>query len=149
MSEQPRDWDKELAAIDRAMARQQPPPEEVPAAKPGAAPALPTPQPAVAKPHKAAGLTTWMRVGLGVALALAMPFWPYGRGCGIGLATYLAAAVVVVLAGIWGAVSSWRRHRALAHIVALLVTLWGLGLVMTEVLPRVGYAKQMIRWTCG
>jgi hypothetical protein len=84
-----------------------------------------------------------------VALALAMPFWPYGRGCGIGLATYLAAAVVVVLAGIWGAVSSWRRHRALAHIVALLVTLWGLGLVMTEVLPRVGYAKQMIRWTCG
>jgi hypothetical protein len=148
MSEQPRDWDKELAAIDRAMAQQQPP-AEVPAAKPGAAPALPAPPPAVAKPHKAAGLTTWMRVGLGVVLALAMPFWPYGRGCGIGLAAYLAAAIVVVLAGIWGAVSSWRRHRGLAHIVALLVTLWGLGLVMTEVLPRVGYAKQMIRWTCG
>jgi hypothetical protein len=148
MSEQPRDWDKELADIDRAMARQQPP-AEVPAAKPGAAPALPAPQPAVAKPHKAAGLTTWMRVGLGVVLALAMPFWPYGRGCGIGLAAYLAAAIVVVLAGIWGAVSSWQRHRGLAHIVALLVTLWGLGLVMTEVLPRAGYAKQVIRWTCG
>jgi len=46
-------------------------------------------------------------------------------------------------------VSSWHRRRGLAHIIALLVTLWGLGLVMIEVLPRVGYAKQVIRWTCG
>jgi hypothetical protein len=148
MTEPPRDWDKELAAIDRAMARHQPQ-AEPPPAKPGSAPALPAPQPTVAKPHKAAGLTTWMRVGLAAVLALAMPFWPYEHGCGIGLATYLGAAVVVVLAGIWGAVSSWRRHRGVAHIVALLVTLWGLGLVMVELLPRVGYAKQVIRWTCG
>ena len=148
MTEQPRDWEKELAAIDRAMDRQQVP-AEVPAAKPTSAPALPAPQPAAAKQHKAPGLTAWMRVGLGVALALAMPFWPYGRGCGIGLAAYLGAAAIVVLAGIWGAVSSWHRRRGLAHIVALLVTLWGLGLIMIEVLPRVGYAKQVIRWTCG
>jgi hypothetical protein len=148
MSEQPRDWDKDLAAIDRAMARQQPP-AEPPVPTPGSAPAPPAPPAGVAKPHRAAGLTTWMRVGLALILALAMPFWPYGRGCGIGLAAYLAAALVVVLAGVWGAVSGWQRHRAAAHIVALLVVLWGLGLVMVELLPRVGYAKQVIRWTCG
>jgi hypothetical protein len=144
MSEQPRDWDKELAKIDRAMA-QQPPQANPPAAKPAVAPAvLPTPQ-----PGRRAGTTSWLRVLLVVVLALAMPFWPYGRGCGFGLAAYLAAAGIVVVSGVWASVSSWRTHRPLAHVVALLVTLWGLGLVAATVLPRVGYAKQTVRWTCG
>ena len=93
--------------------------------------------------------TTWLRVALVLLLAASMPLWPYARGCGFGLFAYLAAASVVVLGGVWAAVSSWRRHRAIAHIIALLVIIWGLGLLTAEVLPRVGYAKHVIRWTCG
>jgi hypothetical protein len=144
MSEQPRNWDKELADIDRAMARQQPRPE-IPASKPA-----PSPPAAQAAPlRRGATATTWLRLLLAVLLAVAMPFWPYGHGCGVGLFAYLAAAGVVVLGGVWAAVASWQTRRPLAHVVALLVTLWGLGLVAAEVLPRVGYAKQGVRWTCG
>ncbi len=143
MSDQPRNWDKELADIDRAMARQPQPeiPKGKPAASPTAAPSAPL--------RRGATATTWLRLMLAFLLALAMPFWPYGHGCGIGLFAYLAAAGVVALSGVWVALASWQTRRPLAHVIALLVTLWGLGLVAAEVLPRVGYAKQAIRWSCG
>jgi len=148
MSDQPRDWDKELAAIDRAIERQpqaQPPAAALPGAK------LPAASPAIgpAPPGRGATTMAWARVLLVALLGLAMPFWPYGKGCGVGLFAYLAAAGVVVLGGIWAAVWTWHRRRPLGHVVALLVTLWGIGLIMAEVLPRVGYAKQPARWTCG
>ena len=121
MSEQPRDWDKELAKIDRAMA-QQPPQANPPAAKPAVAPAvLPTPQ-----PGRRAGTTSWLRVLLVVVLALAMPFWPYGRGCGFGLAAYLAGC-----RHRGGQRGCGLRYRAggptghWLHVVALLVTAVG------------------------
>ena len=148
MSEQPRDWDKELAKIDRAMARL--PDPAVPAA-PGR-PAQPGPGGAGPAPQHAgprATTTTWLRVLLVLTLAVAMPLWPYPKGCGFGLFIYLAASSVVVLAGVWAAVSTWHRRRPVGHILATLVLLWGLGLVAAELLPRVGYAKAAIRWTCG
>jgi len=152
MSEQPRDWDKELAKIDRAMARL--PEPAAPAAGPAgpARPAQPAPPGAGPAPQHAgprAATTTWLRVLLVLTLAVAMPLWPYPKGCGIGLLVYLAAASVVVLAGVWAAVSTWHRRRPVGHILAILVLLWGLGLVAAELLPRVGYAKSAIRWTCG
>ncbi|HZE76769.1 MAG TPA: hypothetical protein VE091_15755 [Gemmatimonadales bacterium] len=150
MSDQPRDWDKELAAIDRAMERQPQLPAgaarpEVPSrsAAPVAAP------PAGAPLARGAKATAWLRVFLVLLLAGAMPFWPYGRGCGFGLFAYMAAAGVVVLGGAWAAVSTWHRRRPMAHVLALLVTLWGIGLLAAEVLPRVGYARQTVRWACG
>ncbi len=144
MSDQPRDWDKELAEIDRAMARQQAP-AWGPAAKPATTPAAAPPAPL----GRRATAATWLRLLLALLLAAAMPFWPHGRGCGVGLFAYLAAAGVVVLGGLWAAVATWQTRRPLAHVLALLVTLWGLGLVAAEVLPRVGYAKQMVGWRCG
>jgi VIT1/CCC1 family predicted Fe2+/Mn2+ transporter len=150
VSDQPRDWEKELAAIDRAIERQ--PQSQPPAAAPrgGPAPAAsPTPSVGTTPPGRGATTTAWLRVLLVVLLGAAMPLWPYSRGCGVGLFAYLAAAGVVVLGGVWAAVSTWHRRRPVAHIVALLVTLWGMGLITAEVLPRVGYAKQAVRWTCG
>jgi len=152
MSDPPKDWDKELAKIDRAMARlpepaADPAPARKPAgsAAPGAAPAGVAPQHAGPR----ATTTTWLRVLLVLTLALAMPLWPYPKGCGVGLYAYLAAACIVVLAGVWAGISTWNRRRPIGHILAIVVLLWGLALVVAEVLPRVGYAKAGIRWTCG
>jgi hypothetical protein len=154
----PRDWDKELAEIDKAIARmpaRPASPGDVPAPSPGAGqPGIPERSPAASRAARPPATprettTTWLRVVLAVLLAGALPFWPYARGCGLGLYLYLAAAAVAVTAGLWAASSTWQRRRARAHVIALLVILWGLGLIAHEVLPRVGYAKHLARWTCG
>jgi hypothetical protein len=151
MSDPPKDWDKELAKIDRAMARMPPPAADPAPARKSAAPARGSAAPGVAPQHAGprATTTTWLRVLLVLTLALAMPLWPYPKGCGVGLYAYLAAAGIVVLAGAWAGISTWHRRRAIGHVLAILVLLWGLILIAAEVLPRVGYAKAAIRWTCG
>ena len=142
MSPSEREWDKELADIDKVIARA--PASPGPGALPvGKAAALPAP----ARTRKVA-LTTWLQVLLGGLLAIGMTQWPYAHGCGIRLILYLGATGVVVVAGLWGAITSWHRRMGLAHILALLVTGWGLVLVAREVLPRVGYAKQVMNWMC-
>lgn len=145
----PRDWDKELANIDKLIAA-------TPAAK--ASPAGGAPPPPAARSGgggssslPVAGrdrIATWFRVGLGALLGLAMTQWPYFHACGTALFLYLGAAGVVGLAGLWGAVTAWRRRMGLAHVVALLVSLWGGVLVAAAVLPRVGYAKRAALWWC-
>lgn len=151
MSDPPKDWDKELAKIDRAMARMPPPAADPAPARKSAGPAGGGAAPGVAPQHAGprATTTTWLRVLLVLTLAVAMPLWPYPKGCGVGLYAYLAAAGIVVLAGAWAGISTWRRRRAIGHVLAILVLLWGLILIAAEVLPRVGYAKAAIRWTCG
>lgn len=141
MSDQPRDWDKELAEIDKLVARG------------GASGAAPVPAqrrggPVPAAGGRFSGVTTWLRVGLGLALAVAMTQWPYPSACGFNLLVYLGAIVTVSLAGLWSAVTSWQRRLGAAHVLSLLVLLWGLTLAAREVLPRVGYAAQARTWTC-
>ena len=68
-------------------------------------------------------------------------FWPYASRCGPGLAGYLVAVGAVAVGGAWSAVWSWRHRAAKAHLLSLLLVLWGLSLAAIEVLPRVGYAK--------
>ncbi len=91
-----------------------------------------------------------IRVGLAVALAVGVPFWPYASRCGLWLGGYLASVGVMVVAGAWAAISTWRGRMGRAHFVALLVVAWGAALAAKEVLPRVGYAKDVARtsWTC-
>ena len=146
MSPADRDWDKELADIDKVIAR-----SPAPAGSPAAVPAVQGQgSRAIAAPAggRRAALWTWTQVLLGGLLAVGMTQWPYSHGCGIKLFLYLGAAGLVVIAGLWGSLSSWRRRMGLAHTMALLVVLSGIVLLAREVLPRVGYARQASTWMC-
>ncbi len=74
------------------------------------------------------------------ALGVALAFWPYEKSCGSGLVGYLAVEIVIIVGGLWVAISTWRARLPRMHILSLLIVLAGLVLVATEVLPRVGYA---------
>jgi hypothetical protein len=89
-----------------------------------------------------------IRVSLAVALGAAAVFWPYASACGLGLAGYMGVAASVTAAGTWAAVSAWRARAPRAHILSLIVIAWGASLAAREVLPRMGYAKEVRTWTC-
>jgi hypothetical protein len=142
----PRDWDKELADIDKVIA------------KGGAAPAAGSAP--VARSSAGGGVaiaggggklavaSTWFRVILGLLLAVGITQWPYPNACGLNLAMFLGAIATVIVAGLWSAVSSWNRRLGFAHVLSLLVLLWGLTLAAREILPRVGYANHVRTWSC-
>src|SRR5207247_4078207 len=94
----------------------------------------------------------YTRLTLSVALGIAMVIWPWPSGCGLGLAGYLGAVLLVVASGVWSSVWTWRHRASRAHTVSLLLILWGLVLGSLEVLPRIGYAKPDARhpstWVC-
>jgi hypothetical protein len=152
MTERPRDWDRELADIDRVIDKQGPD------APRGAAPVLPpagpgspaTRVPAAPDATVARGSVakTWFWVALAVLLAAALPLWPYGKGCGLQLFFYLGAASLALLAGATGALHSWRTRRGLAHLIALLVVVFAGVMGAREVLPRIGYAAVSQSWLC-
>ncbi len=151
MTEQPRDWDKELADVDRVIEKQgTPPPGGTPPALPPGATPPPVRVPGAAAPSVARGSVamTWFWVALAVLLAAALPLWPYGRSCGLQLFFYLGAAALAFLAGATGAVNSWRTRRGLAHLVSLLVAVFAAVMAAREVLPRTGYAAQSQTWLC-
>ncbi len=83
----------------------------------------------------------WGRAALVVALATAINFWPYFRGCGVGLFAYVGAETMVVASGLWLVVWTWYGRMGRTHILAMAMVLWGLGLLAAETLPRVGYAQ--------
>jgi hypothetical protein len=89
------------------------------------------------------------RIGLVGILAVAINFWPYSHACGVGLATYLGAATLIVVGGLWTAVWAWQGRMALVHGFAMTMVVWGLALVTAQVLPRTGYAAVAAHWTCG
>jgi hypothetical protein len=91
----------------------------------------------------------WGRVVLGVALGVMMTGWPYFKDCGLPLFGYLLAVVAVVTAGGWAAVFAWQQRNAAAHVVALVLLLWGLALTADTLLPRTGYAATPATWQCG
>jgi len=130
-------WDKELAKIDKQI---QSLPDEalLPAKSTAGAPATPVGAPAT--PGKTTTLGVMVRLLLAVALGVGMYFWPYPTRCGAGLFGYLAAAGVLVSAGVWSAVAAWRHRSPKAHVLSLLVALWGGTLAAVEVLPKIGYA---------
>lgn len=140
----PRDWDKDLAAVDKAI-------ESWKATTPGTSPSAAKPTPVVVakatEPPKGA-TATWLRVFLVLAFAVAVPFWPYPRQCGVNLFLYMGVISLLVVAGAWGASNSWGRRLGKAHVLSLLTVIWGLALIAAEVLPRVGYAAQQAQWMC-
>jgi hypothetical protein len=143
MSDQ-RDWDRELANIDKAIAKQGP----VPAAGGPSAAATPRSPAGVPAPRRRSVALAWFWVLLAVALAAALPLWPYEKSCGLQLFFFLGAAGVTMLVGLLGALSSWAHRRGFAHLLALSVLAWAGIMTAREVLPRVGYTKQSRTWMC-
>ena len=85
--------------------------------------------------------TVRMWVGLGVALAVAMPFWPYPKTNAWWVVFYMFAVAMVVVTGVWSARLTWATRLGIAHIVALTIVLWGITLAAEETLPLMGYAN--------
>ena len=139
-----RDWDKELAKLDKqleSVSDSQLFPE-----KPGARPS----QQAQVAADRAA-TSSWpaiLRLVLSVALGVGILFWPYANRCGVGLSGYLVAVAAVVGSGVWSAVWTWKHRTGRAHALSILLIVWGLILGAQDVLPRIGYAKQSLPWSC-
>lgn len=152
-----KDWDKELAKVDKQLASLS---DEkllgpaAPAAAGGKSTTIAPPAKTVAvgEPKPTTNVGVFSRLALSVVLGIAMVLWPYEARCGVGLAGYLAAVVVVVASGVWSSVWTWRHRASRAHTLSLLLVLWGLVLGSLEVLPRVGYAKpdgaHPAMWAC-
>jgi hypothetical protein len=143
------DWDKEMKRIDKQL-------ESI------SDDALISPASAKAPAEKAqvaevqrttSTFGVFARLVLAVILGLAMLFWPYSVRCGPGLFAYLFASGMVGVAGVWSAVWTWRHRAAQAHVLSLLLVVWGLVLAGLEVLPRVGYAFPTVAhpatWMCS
>lgn len=150
-----RDWEKELAAIDRQIASV--PDERLAAAAstrasppgPGATRSAPAAAPAN---RGARPWVIWMQVVITLAAAVSLWYWPWPARCGAPLMGFVAAAVGVAVMGLWTAVGTWRQRQGLAHTMALLVVVWGLVVAGRDVLPRVGYAiptaEHGAQWSC-
>jgi hypothetical protein len=146
MSEQPRNWDKELADIDRAIARQGSAPP--PVAATGVASPPPRPVPSGGTTTRGHIVLTWFWVFLAVALAAALLLWPYDKTCGVQLTFFLGATATTAVFALLGAFSAWLHRRALAHMLSLLVLAWVGVAAAGEILPRIGYAKETRTWLC-
>ena len=155
-----RDWDREMAKIDRQLEslsdealRSRSEGGQLPAGRGDRAlPAGSRPAgalPAAPAPSGTVGMV--LRLLLATAVAVGVVFWPYDSRCGLGLAGYLGAVAGVALAGGWSAVWTWRHRSPRAHVIALALVGWGLALAAAEVLPRVGYARAdpaRALWVC-
>jgi len=148
MSDQPRDWDRELADIDRLMAKQGGAPSGGTIPAPAARGSLPSGAAGAAPVRRRSVAVTWFWVALAVALGVALLLWPYQKACGLQLFFFLGASGVTLLVGFLGALNSWAHRRGFAHILSLLVMLWAGIVAARESLPRVGYAKTSRTWTC-
>jgi hypothetical protein len=137
MTEQPRDWDREMADIDRAIAKQQP--ATGGPVQPGRPPV---------PPQRRFVALTWFWTAIALLLGLALLLWPFDRNCGIRLIFFIGAGGLALLAGVLGALNSWAHHRGLAHLLSLLVIGFAAVMLMREILPRAGYAKEARDWTC-
>src|SRR5690242_8993712 len=138
-----RNWDKELAKVDKQLASLSD--EQLLGAAPaapvapprGAGPASSASQPASppSKPtRETSAIGVYGRLLLAMLVGAAMYIWPYPAKCGIGLVGYLGAVGVVIAGGLWASVWTWRHRASRAHTLSLLVVLWGLVLGAIQVL---------------
>ena len=151
----PRDWDKELADIDKLIAAGPAPTAPVQNQKQNQKNQVPE---SVGRAPSGGGRLaslrysatfTWIRLILALILGIGMTQWPYTHGCGMPLYGYMAAVGGVIVASFWSMVSSWKSRSGLAHALSIVLLFWGFGLAAREVLPRIGYAKQVATWECA
>ena len=144
------DWDQELKKIDRQLESMSDS-ALIPAPTKNAPPAQ---RAAVAAERETT--RTWpafLRLALASLLGVGILFWPYSKQCGPELIGYLVAVAGVTLGGLWSSVWTWRHRTARAHVLSLLLVIWGLVLGTIEVLPHVGYSKpdplRPAGWACA
>ena len=143
-----KDWDKLMAKVDKEIAaipESGPPPSKTQRAPAPAAASSRAPE---ADPIGGRTWPAYLRLALSAALGIGVAFWPYENRCGLGLYGYLAVVTVVAISGVWSAVWTWRHRTSKAHVLSILLIVWGLVLGGAEVLPRTGYAKQTLQWAC-
>ena len=133
----PSNWDKEMAKIDKQL-------ESI--SDEALLPSRGAKTPAekskiVEKQRTTSTFGVFLRLVLAVALGVGILFWPYPARCGPGLFAYLGATAMVITAGVWASIWTWRHRSGQAHVLSLLLIVWGIVLAAQEVLPRVGYAK--------
>jgi hypothetical protein len=160
-----RDWDKELAKVDKQLASMSddallgtavptaPAAAGSAAREAGRVPARSAPvSNAPAAPKATSAFGVYARLTLVLVVGAAMALWPYPSQCGAGLLGYLAAVGVVTAGGLWSSIWTWKHRAPRAHTLSLLVVLWGLVLAGMQVLPRTGYAKPDLAhpatWLC-
>ena len=156
----PRDWDKDLAEIDKMMGA--PTPKGAGAAEPrpsGRGDLVPSPAPGQSPapqatrqqgaPARVRPVTLWLVTLLGPLGAAGLAIWPYQKACGLPLGVYLVGALAVWGASIWGMRTAWAAQRAAAMVIGVITLIASLTLVALEVLPRVGYARTSLTWTCS
>jgi hypothetical protein len=112
---------------------------------PRSVPRVSSAAPAPSRNHR---IALWARVLLGLGFGAVMTQWPYPKACGATLLAYLGAVGMVLVAGGWIALASWKLRAGLAHLLALVLFFWGMILAAGEVLPRVGYAAVRADWRC-
>ena len=140
------DWDAELKKIDKQLEGMSDA-ALIPAPAKGAAPAAKASVAAARETTRT--WPTFLRLALATALAIGILFWPYPSRCGMGLAGYGAAVAAVTLGGLWSSVWTWRHRTARAHVLSLLLVVWGLVLGAMEILPRSGYARADVNRPVG
>lgn len=137
------DWDAELKKIDRqleSISDSQLIPS-APVARGASAPAPAAQARVVAERESTRTWPAFLRLALASALGVGILFWPYSKACGMELFGYLAAVTVVAAGGLWSSVWTWKHRTARAHVLSLLLVIWGLVLGAIEILPHAGYAK--------
>ena len=154
--EKGRDWDKEMAEVDRLLKKLpaadptlgRPSGGEPTVRKPAAAPASRS-SGGTAAPSARERVGTWAKVALGllVAIGVAPGVWPYSHGCGLRLIFYLLGVTTVIAAALWASISSWKRRLGFAHVVSQILIVWGILLMTREVLPRLGPKAEAL-WLC-
>jgi hypothetical protein len=143
-----KDWDTEMKKIDRMLEGASD--EALLPAKGAKSPEARAE--AVAKQRSTSTLGVMARLVLAVGLGVGMVFWPYDARCGLALAGYLAAVGVVIAAGVWTSIWTWRHRSSRGHVLSLLLILWGGVLGAIEILPRIGYATpdaNRATWFCS
>jgi hypothetical protein len=90
----------------------------------------------------------WPKSLLVASLGVGLVFWPYAHGCGLGLTSYFAALGVLLVTAVWALNAAWRQHTVWAYGLGLAIVVWGAGLSLVQVLPRVGYARNTAFWSC-
>jgi hypothetical protein len=152
--EGPRDWDKELAQIDKLIAAGggDIPESRMPAARraEGAPAGRRAPDAGVASgvsPRRAL-MVTWVMFLLTTLLGVGLWRWPYAHSCGLGLYGYLGAVGTFGVASLWSTFWSWRTRSGLVHFLSIGLMGWAAVLGAREVLPRIGYAKHPATWQC-